>query len=412
MLNIKSSLAKNTFMVMILNISKIALPFLTLPYLTRVLSTDTYGSVAYIKAVMGYMQTLVDFGFLLSATKYVANAHGDKEKIGQIVGDNIVSKLLIALFGFIILIILTLSLKILKENWLFTFLSYITIVLSIFLLDFLFMGIEKMEIITYRFLIMKGLSTILTFILVKNDSTILWIPTLDIISSLVAVYLVSREVKKENIILSFSGIKNSLNLIKESFVYFFANVASISFNVFNTIVMGAFMTTTDVAYWSICIQCISAVQTLLNPISDAIYPEMIRTKSKKKLMKIIKIFIPIIIAGSIVAYILTPLGLYIVGGEKYLPATNIFRILIPVIFFSFLAIMFGWPALGAINRAKETTITTVISVCFQIIAILFLAFSQKITLFNIAFIRCITELLLFLLRFYYFRKYNYEFSSN
>ena len=63
MLNIKSSLAKNTFMVMILNISKIALPFLTLPYLTRVLSTDTYGSVAYIKAVMGYMQTLVDFGF-------------------------------------------------------------------------------------------------------------------------------------------------------------------------------------------------------------------------------------------------------------------------------------------------------------------------------------------------------------
>ena len=74
--------------------------------------------------------------------------------------------------------------------------------------------------------------------------------------------------------------------------------------------------------------------------------------------------------------------------------------------------MFGWPALGAINRAKETTITTVISVCFQIIAILFLAFSQKMTLFNIAFIRCITELLLFLLRFYYFRKYNYEFSSN
>ena len=64
---------KNTAMLFIFNIAKIIFPFVTLPYLTRTLSTDTYGSVAYIKTVMNYMQIIVDFGFVLSATKDIVN---------------------------------------------------------------------------------------------------------------------------------------------------------------------------------------------------------------------------------------------------------------------------------------------------------------------------------------------------
>ena len=409
MLKVKSNFAKNTLMVMILNVSKIALPFLTLPYLTRVLSTDCYGTVAYVKAVMGYMQTLVDFGFLLSATKYVTMTKGDKEKIGYIVGDNIVAKLIIAFIGFIILLALIVFLPILRANALFTFLSYITVVLTIFLLDFLFRGIEKMEIITYRFLVMKSLSTILTFVFVKNNSDILWIPILDIIGSILAVLLVMKQVKKENIKIKFSGIHKSILLIKESFVYFFASVASTSFNVFNTIVMGICLSTTDVAYWSICIQILSAVQALLNPLSDAIYPEMIKSRSKKKLQKIIKLFAPIILLGSIIAFIFTPLGLYIVGGQKYLDATPIFRILTPVILFSFLATMYGWPVSGAIGRVKETTSTTVISVCFQITVIIIAILFNFITIYIVAIVRTLTEILLFLLRYYNFKRFSNEF---
>lgn len=409
MLKNNSSLAKNTFMVMLLNISKIALPFLTLPYLTRVLSTDCYGTVAYVKAVMGYMQTLVDFGFLLCATKYVTMANGDREKIGYIVGDNIVAKLIIGIFGFGILVALSFFITILRENILFTFLSYIPVLLTIFLLDFLFRGLEKMEVITYRFLLMKGLSTVLTFLFVKNDTNVLWIPTLDIIGSLLAIILVFIEVKKENIIIKFTSIKRSFELMKESFVFFFSNVASTSFNVFNTVIMGMYLSTTDIAYWSICIQCISAVQALLNPVGDAIYPEMVKTKSKRKFKKIIKIFVPIIIIGCIASYFLTPLGLYIVGGEKYLPATAIFRCLIPVILFGFLSIMYGWPVSGAIGKEKEIAKTTVISVLFQITAVILFILFGFISLYSIAIIRSITEIILFLMRFYNYKKYEHEF---
>ena len=411
MIQEKSSLAKNTFMMVILNICKIVLPFMTLPYLTRVLSTDAYGSVAYIKAVMGYMQTLVDFGFMLCATKYVASAHNNKEKIGYIVGNSIIAKLIIGFLGLIILTILTLSIDILKTNFIFVLLSYFNVIITIFLFDFLFMGLEKMDVITYRFLMMKGLSTFFTFIFVKNDSHILWIPGLDFITSLIAVIFVYLEVKKIGISIKFSKAKDAIDLIKESTVYFFSNVASLSFNVFNTIIMGAFMTKTDVAYWSICMQCITAVQTLLNPVSDAIYPEMIRTKSLQKIMKVLKIFIPLVTFACILAFYCTPLGLYIVGGEKYIPATPIFRILIPVILFGFLSIMFGWPILGAIDKVKETTKTAILSISFQVICILILVSTNTMNLYTVAIVRTLTEILLFLIRFYYYKKFKYLFAD-
>ncbi len=84
--------AMNTTMLMIFHVAKIVFPFATLPYLTRVLSTDTYGIVAYVKTTMTYLQVLVDFGFVLSATKDIVKVRDDKDKIGLVVGDTLIAR--------------------------------------------------------------------------------------------------------------------------------------------------------------------------------------------------------------------------------------------------------------------------------------------------------------------------------
>ena len=52
-------------------------------------------------------------------------------------------------------------------------------------------------------------------------------------------------------------------------------------------------------------------------------------------------------------------GIVLIGGKAYAPAARIFRYLIPVLFFSFFALLFGWPTLGAIDRNAETSRSTV-----------------------------------------------------
>ena len=69
--------------------------------------------------------------------------------------------------------------------------------------------------------------------------------------------------------------------------------------------------------------------------------------------------------------------------------------------------LFGWPALGAIGKQKETTATTIITAIAQIIGLITLALVDQITLLHIAILRSITESLMASLRMgncYRFRK--------
>ena len=53
--------------------------------------------------------------------------------------------------------------------------------------DFLFQGHENMGPLTTRYFVSKGVSTALTFIVVHSIDDILWIPILDILSSVIAL---------------------------------------------------------------------------------------------------------------------------------------------------------------------------------------------------------------------------------
>ena len=407
----KNKMVNNTIMLMIFNIAKIIFPFITLPYLTRILSTSAYGTVAYVKTVMTYMQIVVDFGFVLSATKDIVNNKNDKTKLEYVVGDTLLARVILGVIGFIIVIILSLVLPILRANILFTILSYIVVFETVFLMDFLFRGIEKMHIITIRFILMKCISTIFTFVLIKNDSNILLIPILDIISSFVAILLVFYEIKKLEIKMHFSGIKNALKSIKKSFVYFLSNIASTSFNALSTIIIGVYINATDVAYWSICIQIIGTIQACYTPISDGIYPEMIRSKNINIVKKVIKIFLPIIGLGCVFTFFLAKPVLLILGGEKYLQAVPILHLLIPNLFIGFLSIMFGWPTLGAIGKEKEATTSTIISIAIHIVLLVLLIVTNNFNLYTIAIVRTITECLLFGTRYKYYIKYKNLFNK-
>ena len=406
------NIVNNTIMLMIFNIAKIVFPFITLPYLTRILTTDSYGIVAYVKTVMSYMQIFVDFGFVLSATKDIVKCREDKNEMERVIGDTMVARVILGGLGFIVVLILSLALPILRTNILYTMLSYVAVFLSIFLMDFLFRGLERMHVITIRFIVMKIISTILTFVLIKSDQNLILIPILDIVSTLVAILMVWYEIGKMQLKLKFSEMKKVISTLKDSFVYFLSNVAATSLNALSTIIIGIYTSPTEVAYWSLCMQIIGSITACYNPISDGIYPEMIKTKNTAIIKKVLKIFMPIVLAGCIFSYFFANIGFMILGGEKYSNAVPVFRLLIPTLFFGFPAIIFGWPTLGAIGKAKETTVTTIIAISVYIIYIVGLIVTKSFTITNIAIGRSITEMVLFGTRYWFYRKYKSLFNEN
>ena len=138
---------------------------------------------------------------------------------------------------------------------------------------------------------------------------------------------------------------------------------------------------------------------------------MIRTKNLNLIKKILKIFSPVVLVGCICAYFAAEIVLLILGGNEYLNAVPIFRLLIPVLFFGFFATVLGWPTLGAIQKSKQVTISTVTGAVTNIVLLICLILTNSFTLINVAIVRVITEIVFLAMRSYFFGKYRYLFKQ-
>ena len=158
-------------------------------------------------------------------------------------------------------------------------------------------------------------------------------------------------------------------------------------------------------------QIVGGIQALYNPVIDGVYPDMVRTKDLRQIYRLAGIFMPVIAVGCIFTWFFAGLGLRIVGGEDYVPADFLLKLLIPVLFFGFPAMLFGWPALGAIEKPKLVAITTVSAAVLQVAGVFVLIVSGSFTLKSVAIMRGFTEVYLFLSRFILTQKHKNCFNK-
>lgn len=201
---------------------------------------------------------------------------------------------------------------------------------------------------------MKGASTLLTFVFVRSDADILWIPVLDIISSFFALFFVYAQLKRLHIKIVFRDIIYALRSLKESFVYFISNMATTAFGGLNTMLIGIYIPDVkEIAYWSVAMTLISGAQALYNPITGGVYLQMVKNPSMRIIRRLLLVFMPCVIFGCLFTWIFAEDIVRIINGPNYDEASEVLRYLVPVLFFSFPGMLIGWPALGAIDKASD-----------------------------------------------------------
>lgn len=393
-------LLNNTIMMYLMTVAKLVIPLISLPYLTRVLSIDCYGSVSFVKSLMNYFQILMDFGFLLSATKDIMGYLKKGEVPNKIIGDSLYAQVLLAVIAIIGGIVCLFCFEILKGFELYTILSLINVLLSIFLFEYVFKAYEQMGKIALRYTLMKLIALVLTLIFIKSDKDVLLIPIFDILASLVAIVLVAIQIKKLGIKIDFDirRIKDAWKSLKNSFVYFISNFATTAFGALNTVIIGIALSTSDVAYWSVAMQLVSVVQALYNPIITSAYPVMLRTKNLRTVHRIMLIYMPLIFIGCGLILLLGDWAVTLVFTENYIMSATLFKYLIPLLIFSFPAMLYGWPCLDCINQTKATTLSTIISAVVQVVGLGFIALIGQFNLLSLVLVRNLTEMTLCAIR--------------
>ena len=73
-------LMENFFSLSVLKLVNAILPFVTLPYLIKVLGFQQYGAIVLALSVIAYFQAITDYGFNLSATREIVKNRNNKNK--------------------------------------------------------------------------------------------------------------------------------------------------------------------------------------------------------------------------------------------------------------------------------------------------------------------------------------------
>ena len=405
---------KNTVWQYGLQFVKHIFPFITLPYLTRVLEPEGYAVYAYVLSFMSILHVILEFGFNLSGTKQVAESSNDIPELNRVVGSILQGRVLLTIVVFLAFIPIIFVIPLLRNNVLYVLLAYGAVSLKAALPDFVFMGLENMKPLTTRYFFSKSVSTLLTFVLVHSVSDLIYIPILDIVSGIIALVWSFNSMKKLfGVGITLCDFKTVFRGLRTSAIYCTSNIASRLLSGSITIAIGLVIADqTQISYWSISVTAVSAIQSLYTPITNSLYPHMINTPDVRFAKKLaVFSFLPVVV-GSILFYGLSDWIVLVIGGAGYVEGAHVLRLIAPVLLLSYYSLFFGWPILGAIGRVTELTLTTILAGTFTVVALLVTSLSGFACIMVICIIRCLGELVLCLSRYvfvvYFVRKQSRE----
>lgn len=394
-------LFSNTIMMYLMQLSGYIFPLFTFPYLTRILNPSSYGIIVFVSAIMMYFQLLIDFGFLLSATKECGENRNDNNKLSEILSSVIGAKIILSVIGSIVIFILIITIPSFNDKRLFILLSYLSVVTSILMPDYLFRGLEKMNIITYMSIIGKIIYTISIFLLIKTDSDYILIPVINLISNVIIFFLIYIEIRKMNIHIAFYGMRKIIDQLKKSFVFFISRIASTAYSASNVFILGFMISNASLAQYGVSNTLITTIKSMFSPIADSIYPYMLHKKNYKLVYMILIITTPLIILGTIGLFILAKPIIMLLAGKQYIEVVPIFRLMLPLIVITLPSYLLGFPVLGAMNKMKEANLTVIIAAIFHLLGLILLLSLNIFTVSNVIKLTIASESLVLIMRLYY-----------
>ncbi|WP_312135025.1 flippase [Sphingobacterium sp.] len=266
-------LSGNFLFLFIINVSNFIFPLITFPYLIRVLGIEGFGIINFALAFVVYFTLVSEYGFNLTATRDISLNRDNQYKINEIFSKVIYSKIVLASLCFIVFCAGVLFIPKIKVNSDIFFLTYLSVFAQVFIPIWLFQGLEKMKMLSLLFFISKLFSTGLIFSLVRVSGDIVKVPLINFASfTFISVISLTLCYKKYQIRFVNVSLSSLIQYCKDGFHIFLSNLSVAFFSTGTITILGIMTNNTIVGYFSAADKIIQAIRTLLNTLSQILFP--------------------------------------------------------------------------------------------------------------------------------------------
>ena len=328
------SVRNNFLYKSLLTLSSYFISLATFPYVSRVLGVEGIGVVNFADNTAGYFILFAMMGVSSIGTREIASAKSDREQSSRIFSNILGLNLLFTIVALALYVGAILFVPRFSQNADLFYVGIAKIIGTVFLIEWLFSGLEEFRYITLRSLLIKLLYVAAVYIFVNKESDSLLYFSLTVgtvvVNALINILYARRFVSvqlrelfslrylKENITLGVHGIMTSM--------YITFNVMWLGIVASNEQV--GFYTTAFKLY-TIVLGLFTAFTSVMMPRMSALLAEGNQSKFNESIDKSFSGMVRLIIPLIACSVILAPQIIRIVSGEGFEGAVLPMQIIMP-----------------------------------------------------------------------------------
>ncbi len=404
---IGNKLVHNTGYLSIIEIFRLLMPFIALPYIIKIVGVTNYGSIVFAQTIITYFQIFINWGLDISAVKDVSIARNNSKELNKIVSTVLFIKSIHLLLSALLLIIASLFIPYVYENLKLLFFCFLLCLTDILFPVWFYQGIEKMKFLALIKFISILFYTISIFIFIRQADDYIYVPLLqssgNILGGIISMYLLLNVEK-----IAFCRVQkiDVIRTFKESTHFFISRVSVVFNNSIAKIISGIFFTMDIVAAFDLAQKITAIALVPIQMVNQAIYPHLARTLNKLFARKMLIVNTLASLTIAIAVFIFAPDAVYYFSKGELEESVILTKILCIWIFFGGIVVYLGGPVLVSFGYPKPFNNSVILGTFTLLCSYLLLYFTGGLgNIFNFAFALCLSEFVMFSYRFFYCMKY-------
>ncbi len=270
---VRHPVARNSAALFGVQICRKTFPLVTIPFLTRMLHADGWGTVAFVLSLSELVALVIEYGFNLSATREISQKRADRDACRNVMGGVLGAQAVLAAIGIGLALAVTPFLPLLRDHPRLVAAGLFYAVAQGCTPLWFFQGLERMKLAAGLEVFAKTAALVGILLLVRAPEDAWKVVSLQAgaagVSTVAGVALAFR---------SFSFRMPTVALVggalRRGWPMFVFRSAESLYGVGNAFLLGLFAAPAVVGYFATAEKISKAVFGLLNPVREALYPRL------------------------------------------------------------------------------------------------------------------------------------------
>tara|TARA_B100000989_G_C19529880_1_gene469006 strand:- start:3323 stop:4588 length:1266 start_codon:yes stop_codon:yes gene_type:complete len=385
-------LTKNVSALTIIQISNYIVPLLVARHLISVLGLEFYGVLAFALGLGTFFMVIADVGFSIAGSENISRHHNDNIFISKYVSAAVLIKALFAFLAALIILLYAFNTAKYAEYFELFLLVILSSFIQAFIPTWFFIGKGEASQLAYVSIIGKAIYVLLIYIMIVDQSDIMSVPILISCSALFTLSVTWWMIRKKGIIFTNPTRKFIKNIFVETLPYYYSRLGVATYMNIGLIFLGLMVNPVIVGAYAIAEQLYKVMQSAFTPVTQAIFPYMVREKDLNMFSKIALGVISLAIIFSVIGYFVSPVLVPLIFGDEAIASLPILNIFFIAIVAHIITVFLGFPLFAILGRVNLANITISVGPIFYIIGLIIFYMLDLFDPIYLALLMVISEL--------------------